>query len=89
MIWSPEPPQEGGETLAQIAQEVVGSPSLQIFPDQVEWGSEQPVLGESVPACGRGLELNDLSGPFQPKPFHGSVSGVSASLVPARRTDHY
>jgi len=28
---------------------------------------------EDVPAHGRGLELDDLLGPFQPKPFYDSM----------------
>ncbi|NXL90938.1 WIZ protein, partial [Alectura lathami] len=34
------------------------------------WGSEQPGLAGGVPARGRGLELHDLGGPFQPNPFY-------------------
>jgi len=37
------------------------------------WGFEQPGLEEDVPAYSRGLELGDLKGPFQPKPFYDSV----------------
>ena len=40
---------------------------------QVGWGPGQPglVLNGEVggPACGRGLELCDPWGPFQPRPF--------------------
>jgi len=39
------------------------------FQGQDGWGSEQPGLVGGVPAYGRGLELGDLQGPFQPKPF--------------------
>jgi len=31
---------------------------------------DQPALVGDVPAYSRGLELNDLKGPFQPKPFY-------------------
>ena len=31
---------------------------------------EQPGLERSVPAYNRGLELDDLKGPFQPKPLY-------------------
>ena len=33
------------------------------------WGCEQPGPEGGVPAYSRGLELGDLKGPFQPKPF--------------------
>ena len=36
---------------------------------QAGWGSEQPGLVGGVPAYSRGLELDDLKGLFQPKPF--------------------
>jgi len=47
------------------------------FQDQFGCGPGQPnllpdqVVGTS--AFGRGLELCDLSGPFQPKPFYSSM----------------
>ena len=51
---------------------------------QVGWGPGQPGLVPDVevgrPACGRGLELEDPGGPFQPKPFcwvHSSQLGWS------------
>ena len=40
---------------------------------QVEWGFRQPVVVAGVPAHGRGLELNDLQGSLQPKPFYDTV----------------
>ena len=40
---------------------------------QAGWGCEQPGLEGGVPAYSRGLELDDLRGPFQPKPFYDSV----------------
>jgi len=43
------------------------------FQGQAEWSFEQPGLVGGVPAYSRGLELCDLKGPFQPKPFSGSV----------------
>ena len=36
---------------------------------QTGWGFEQPGLVEGIPAHGKGLDLDDLQGPFQPKPF--------------------
>jgi len=45
--------------------------SIQIL---VGWDFEQPVLeGGGVPAYSRGLELDDLKCPFQPKPFYDSI----------------
>ena len=40
---------------------------------QAGWGCEQPGLEGGVPAYSRGLELGDLKGPFQPKPFYDSM----------------
>ena len=36
-------------------------------------GCEQPGLEGGVPSHSRGLELHDLKGPFQPKPFYDSM----------------
>ena len=40
---------------------------------QVGWSFEQPSLEGGVPTYSWGLELDDLKGPFQPKPFYDSV----------------
>ena len=40
---------------------------------QAGWGFEQPGLEGGVPAYSRGLELDDLKGPFQPKPFYDCI----------------
>ena len=37
------------------------------------WAFEWPSLEGGVPAYGRGLELDDLKEPFQPKPFYDSM----------------
>ena len=42
--------------------------------EQAGWGFEQPGLGGGVPACSRGLEIDDLQGPFQPKLFYASMT---------------
>jgi len=45
---------------------------------QVGWGPGQPGLVPNLevcgPACGRGLELDDPRGPFQPKPLCDSIN---------------
>ena len=46
---------------------------------QAGGGSEQPGLEEGVPACSRGLELDDLKDPFQPNPFYNSM--MTSSLI--------
>jgi len=46
---------EGGEALAQVAQRSCGCPLPGSVQGQVGWGSEQPGLGEDVPAHGRGV----------------------------------
>jgi len=65
---------EGGEALAQVAQRSCGCPLLGRIQGQVGWSSEHPGLVEDVPAHGRGLEPDDLQGPFQPKPFYDSMT---------------
>ena len=40
---------------------------------QAGWGFEQPDLEGGIPAYSRVLELGDLKGSFQPKPFHDSI----------------
>ena len=40
---------------------------------QAGWGFEQPAVEGGVPAHSRGLELGDLKGPSQPKPFYDSM----------------
>ena len=40
---------------------------------QTGWGCEQPGREEGVPAYKRGLELDNLKGSFQPKPFYDSM----------------
>ena len=47
------------------------APSLEAF--KAGWGFEQPGLEGGVPAYSRGLELDDLKGPFQPTPFYDSM----------------
>jgi len=61
---------EGGKALAQVAQRSCGCPLPGSVQGQVGQGVEHPGLVVGVPACGRGLELDDLQGPFQPKPFY-------------------
>ena len=50
-----------------------GCPHPGSFQGEVEWGFEQRGLEGGIPAYSRGLELPDLKGPFQPKPFNDSV----------------
>jgi len=51
---------EGGETLTQVAQRGGRGPIPGNIQGHVEWGSEQPCLVEDVPACCRGVGLDDL-----------------------------
>lgn len=55
-----------------LPREVVDTPSLKMFKVR---GSKQPGLVESDPAHGKGLELDHLSGPFQPNLFCDSALG--------------
>jgi len=53
----------------RLPSEFVDVPSLEAFKARLE----QPVLVGSVSAIAGGLELDDLKGPFQPKPFYDSL----------------
>ena len=67
---------EGGEMLEQVAQwdyELSIPGSIQ---GQAGWGFEQPGLEGGVPAYGRGLEIDDLRAPFQPKPAYYSMTAL-------------
>ena len=64
---------EGGETLEQVVQRGCECPFPGSIQGQAEWGCEQPGLVGDVPAYISGLQLDDLKGPFQPKPFYGSM----------------
>ena len=48
-----------------------------------EFREEQPGLEGGVPAYSRGLELDDLKGPFQPKPFY-----VAMQMIKGLETSH-
>ena len=68
---------ESGEALEQAAQRGCGCSIPGGVQGQVGWGPEQPGLVPGLevggPACGKELKLNDPRGPFQPKPFYGSM----------------
>ena len=57
----------------RLPSEVVDAPLPGRVQGQAGWGFEQPSLVGDVPAYSRGLELDDLKGPFQPKTFHDSM----------------
>ena len=46
---------EGGETLAQVTQQVLNIPSLEAFKARLYGDFEQPGLEEGVPGCSRGV----------------------------------
>lgn len=58
---------------------------------QVEQGFEHPGLVGGVPTHGRGVEMDGLSGPFQPKPCWSSVSMQShfPTVIRALGLFHY
>jgi len=51
---------QSGEILEKIAQRGIGGPIPGTIPGQAGWRSEQPGLVEDVPACCRGVGLDDL-----------------------------
>jgi len=50
----------------------VNAPSLEAFKDRLGEASSNLVLREVYLPIEVGLELDDLKGPFQPKPFYDS-----------------
>jgi len=62
-----------GETVELVAQRGCGCPLPGSIQGQAGLGFEQPGLVGGVSACSRGMELDDLKGPFQPKPFYEEV----------------
>ena len=71
---------KGGETLEQVAWRGCRCPLLGGIQGQAGWDFEQPGLEGAVPAYSRGLDLHDLKGPFQPKPFHDSMKHRKAGI---------
>ena len=65
---------EGGKTLAQVAQRGGGCPIPADIPGQAGCGSGHSDLVEGVPAHCRGLDWMSFGCPFQPKLFHDSVT---------------
>ena len=57
------------EMLEQVAHRGCGWPRPVSIQGQVGWGCEQPGVEGGIPDYSRGLELDELKGPFQPKPF--------------------
>ena len=56
----------------RLLREVVAAPSLEGFKARLD-GALSNLAQWKVPARGGGVELQDLSGPFQPKPFCDSI----------------
>jgi len=57
----------------QVAQRGCGCPLHGGFQGQAGWSFEQSGLVGGAPAYSRGLELDDIEGPFQPKPFSDAM----------------
>ncbi|KAF4790605.1 hypothetical protein TURU_138899 [Turdus rufiventris] len=69
---------DSSEALEQVALKTCECHIPGSVQDQVKWGSEEPgpvhLVQESVSlSMPWGLELDDLKGPFQPKPFYDSM----------------
>ena len=56
----------GDEALGQVAWRTCGCLIPGSLPGQAGWGSEQPGVVEGAPAHGKGLEIDNLKGSFQP-----------------------
>ena len=74
---------ERGETLAQVARQVVDAPSLEAFKAWLDGALSNLGHGEaSLPIAG-GLELGGHKGPIQPKPFCDFVICLSTGAQEA------
>jgi len=60
----------------RLPRGVVDAPLPGSIQGQAGWGFKQRVVEGGVPAYSRGLELDSLKGPIQPKPFYDSVKTV-------------
>ena len=57
----------------------VNASSLEAFKARLEGALSSLGLEEGVPACSRGLELDDLKDPFQLKPFYDSMIAIKVN----------
>ena len=74
-----------GETLEQVAHRGCGCPLHGSIQGQAGWDFGQPGPVVRSPAHGRGLELDDLEGPFQPG--HSMTSGMGVSVHPSAHSN--
>ena len=65
---------EGGDALEQVAQGGCGCPIPGDIQGQAGCGFGQPGLLVGDSAHSRGLELDEHCGPFQSRPFYGSMT---------------
>ena len=60
----------------RLPSEAVDGPLLGAFKARLDGAVSQPDLVRDVPAYSRELELGDLKGPFQSKPFYDSLPAL-------------
>lgn len=70
---------EGGEILGQVDQRSCGFPIPGGVQYQVCWRFEQPGLVKGAPEGG--LELDNVKGSFQPKPFDDSIKQNTHGII--------
>ena len=58
----------------RLPREAVDAQSLEMLKNRLDGALGSPDLEGGGPGCGRGLELDDPWGPFQPKPFYDSMN---------------
>jgi len=57
-----------------LPREVVDAPSLETFMVRLDSAQSNLIRLKMSLLIARGLELDDLQGPFQPKPFYDSMT---------------
>ena len=72
--------------MEQVAQRGCECPPFGSIQGQAAWGFEQPGLVGGVPAYSRGLELDDLKGPYQHKLFYDTII---SGAVPSTFINYY
>ena len=64
---------EGGDALNRLPKEAVDAPSLEAFKARLDVALGSLVWWLATLHIAGGLKLDDHCGPFQPRPFYGSM----------------
>ena len=65
---------EGGDALNRLPKEAVDAPSMEAFKARLDVALGRLVWWLATLHIARGLKLDDHCGPFQRRPFYGSMT---------------